>query len=207
MKLHEINFREIYGHVVEIQGLTVVKQLRQMKIDVDGLKGGLFYVYIDHEAGLTFELLAIEVKNKQGMEYKIVPSNMSYKLRAKPVLEEEIHIIQDINVNLFLDKLNYIKEKYMNVDTLEELRSFTDLDSSRHTEYPDDVMVYFLDKSKDPEACWVRVEGFEKRSLYGRLLTKPIQDNGYEVGDRVYFQTMIMEDGSISCICISVPQA
>lgn len=53
---------------------------------------------------------------------------------------------------------------------LEELRLYKELDSSRHLEYPDDIMVYFLEEGKDVEACWVRLEGIQDGKMYGSVL-------------------------------------
>lgn len=199
MKLHEYNFRDIYQHIVEIHGEKIVEILEGMNLRIDGLCGGFFYGYIDHEQGLTFEVLALEMKDHS---IRIAPANMTYKIRCHPLMELDVSVVKDINWDVFKEKVQMIHENYSSNKEYEELRAFLDIDSSRHSEYPDDVVVYFLEEGKDPEACWVRLEGFKDRALIGKLVTKPLQNFGMKIGDTVYFQTMNMEDGSISCVSV-----
>lgn len=199
MKLHELNFREINQKIVRITGEEIVKQINSMNIELDGLLGGFFYVYIDHEKGLTFELLAIETSDGQ---FRIAPKEYSYKLRCRPLFDEEIEIVSGINMDLFKEKIDIINETYKVSVDVERLRYLKDLDDSRHSEYPDDVKVFFLKEGLDVEACWVRLTGVTDRKICGKLLTKPMQNFDLELEEIIEFQTVIMEDKSISCVCV-----
>ena len=199
MKLHEINFREIDQQIVRIQGNEVLKQLHSMNLDAQGLTAGMFYCYIDHEKGLTFELLALELENGN---FLIAPKEYSYKLRCRPLLDEEIMILKDVNTEVFKEKIEAINETYKVSEDIFKTRYIKEIDDSRHSEYPDDVRVFLLKKDKDPEACWVRITGTNGRKLTGKILTKTMQDFDLELEEIIEFGTMTMEDNSISCVCI-----
>lgn len=50
--------------MVEIHGVKMVKLLEKMGLKLDHLYGALMYGYIDHNAGFTFEIMALETKSK-----------------------------------------------------------------------------------------------------------------------------------------------
>lgn len=199
MKLHEINFRDINQQIIRIQGNEILKQIHSMKLNVQGLTAGMFYCYIDHEKGLTFELLALELEDGK---YLIAPKEYSYKLRCRPLLDEEIQILNDVNREIFKEKIDGINETYQVSEDILKTRYIKEIDDSRHGEYPDDVRVFLLKKDKDPEACWVRITGISGRKLTGKILTKTMQNFDLELEEIIDFGTMSMEDGSISCVCI-----
>ena len=140
MKLHEINFREIDQQIVRIQGNEVLKQLHSMNLDAQDLTAGMFYCYIDHKKGLTFELLALELENGN---FLIAPKEYSYKLRCRPLLDEEIMILKDVNTEVFKEKIEAINETYKVSEDILKTRYIKEIDDSRHSEYPDDVRVFF----------------------------------------------------------------
>lgn len=199
MKLHEMNFRDINQQIIRIQGNEIVKQIHSMKLDTNGLIAGMFYCYIDHEKGITFELLALELVDGK---YLIAPKEYSYKLRCRPLLDEEIEILNDVNREMFKEKIDTIDEIYKVSEDILKTRYIKEIDDSRHSEYPDDVRVFLLKKDKDPEACWVRIIGTNERKLTGKILTKTMQDFDLEQGEIIEFGTMSMEDDSISCVCV-----
>lgn len=130
MKLHEINFREIDQQIVRIQGNEVLKQLHSMNLDAQGLTAGMFYCYIDHEKGLTFELLALELENGN---FLIAPKEYSYKLRCRPLLDEEIMILKDVNTEVFKEKIEAINETYKVSEDILKTRYIKEIDDSRHS--------------------------------------------------------------------------
>lgn len=138
--------------MVEIHGVKMVKLLEKMGLKLDHLYGALMYGYIDHNAGFTFEIMALETK-KQNIEYRIVPIGVSCKIPRFDVQEMNIEILDNVNVDLFQDKIDIVAKATQVSRELEELRLYKELDPSRHLEYPDDVMVYFLEEGKEPEAC------------------------------------------------------
>lgn len=201
MKVYEMSFRDMNQKMVEIHGVKIVKLLEKMGLKLDHLYGALMYGYIDHNAGFTFEIMALETK-KQNIEYRIVPIGVSCKIPRFDVQEMNIEILDNVNVDLFQDKIDIVAKTTQVSKELEELRLYKELDPSRHLEYPDDVMVYFLEEGKEPEACWIRLEGMQDGKMYGTVLTALHQDFGVKEKDTVYFGMTQMEDDKLACVWV-----
>ena len=201
MKVYEMSFRDMNQKMVEIHGVKMVKLLEKMGLKLDHLYGALMYGYIDHNAGFTFEIMALETK-KQNIEYRIVPIGVSCKIPRFDVQETNIEILDNVNVDLFQDKIDIVAKTTQVSKELEELRLYKELDPSRHLEYPDDVMVYFLEEGKEPEACWIRLEGMQDGKMYGTVLTALHQDFGVKEKDTVYFGMTQMEDDKLACVWV-----
>ena len=201
MKVYEMSFRDMNQKMVEIHGVKMVKLLEKMGLKLDHLYGALMYGYIDHNAGFTFEIMALEIK-KQNIEYRIVPIGVSCKIPRFDVQEMNIEILDNVNVDLFQDKIDIVAKTTQVSKELEELRLYKELDPSRHLEYPDDVMVYFLEEGKEPEACWIRLEGMQDGKMYGTVLTALHQDFGVKEKDTVYFGMTQMEDDKLACVWV-----
>lgn len=201
MKVYEMSFRDMNQKMVEIHGVKMVKLLEKMGLKLDHLYGALMYGYIDHNVGFTFEIMALETK-KQNIEYRIVPIGVSCKIPRFDVQEMNIEILDNVNVDLFQDKIDIVAKATQVSRELEELRLYKELDPSRHLEYPDDVMVYFLEEGKEPEACWIRLEGMQDGKMYGTVLTALHQDFGVKEKDTVYFGMTQMEDDKLACVWV-----
>ena len=201
MTVYEMSFRDMNQKMVEIHGVKMVKLLEKMGLKLDHLYGALMYGYIDHNAGFTFEIMALETK-KQNIEYRIVPIGVSCKIPRFDVQEMNIEILDNVNVDLFQDKIDIVAKATQVSKELEELRLYKELDPSRHLEYPDDVMVYFLEEGKEPEACWIRLEGMQDGKMYGTVLTALHQDFGVKEKDTVYFGMTQMEDDKLACVWV-----
>ena len=201
MKVYEMSFRDMNQKMVEIHGVKMVKLLEKMGLKLDHLYGALMYGYIDHNAGFTFEIMALETK-KQNIEYRIVPIGVSCKIPRFDVQEMNIEILDNVNVDLFQDKIDIVAKATQVSRELEELRLYKELDPSRHLEYPDDVMVYFLEEGKEPEACWIRLEGMQDGKMYGTVFTALHQDFGVKEKDTVYFGMTQMEDDKLACVWV-----
>lgn len=201
MKVYEMSFRDMNQKMVEIHGVKMVKLLEKMGLKLDHLYGALMYGYIDHNAGFTFEIMALETK-KQNIEYRIVPIGVSCKIPRFDVQEMNIEILDNVNVDLFQDKIDIVAKATQVSKELEELRLYKELDPSRHLEYPDDVMVYFLEEGKEPEACWIRLERMQDGKMYGTVLTALHQDFGVKEKDTVYFGMTQMEDDKLACVWV-----
>ena len=201
MKVYEMSFRDMNQKMVEIHGVKMVKLLEKMGLKLDHLYGALMYGYIDHNAGFTFEIMTLETK-KQNIEYRIVPIGVSCKIPRFDVQEMNIEILDNVNVDLFQDKIDIVAKATQVSKELEELRLYKELDPSRHLEYPDDVMVYFLEEGKEPEACWIRLEGMQDGKMYGTVLTALHQDFGVKEKDTVYFGMTQMEDDKLACVWV-----
>lgn len=88
---------------------------------------------------------------------------------------------------------------------IEEFRTnefFTTLDKFRSPGYPDDVLVFFFDKSTEEfEGCWVRLEDLGGEAwLYGNILNKPWKDYGVTIGDTIRFKPMYVDESTVKLI-------
>ncbi len=200
MKVYEMNFREMAGQFLEMHGPKMVKLLEKMGLKLDGLYGALLFGYIDHSRGFIFEVLALETKKHHTIEYRLVPDSISCKIARLDVQELDVEVLKNVNVDMFKNKIERVTQETRVDEVLKNLRAFQDLDPSRHSEYPDDVMVYFLEEGKDPEACWVRLEGMKDGKMFGSLLTNPKQDFGLKEKDVISFGLTKMEDNKSACV-------
>ena len=79
----------------------------------------------------------------------------------------------------FSEEIERINNDYYCSEVIEEFRTnelFTTLDKFRSPGYPDDVLVFFFDKSTEEfEGCWVRLEDLGGEAwLYGKILKEPL---------------------------------
>ncbi len=202
MKVYEMNFRDMAGQFLEIHGSKMVQLLEKMGLKLDGLYGALLFGYIDHSRGFIFEVLALETKKHHTIEYRLVPDSVSCKIARLDVQELDVDVLKNVNVDMFENKIEKLIQETEVDETMKNLRAFEALDPSRHSEYPDDVMIYFLEEGKDPEACWVRLEGMKDGKMFGTLLTCPKQDFGVKVKDTIFFGLTDMEDQKSACVWI-----
>lgn len=201
MKLCEIPFRKLYKQFILIEGKNILDTLKKVNLCPKGVIGALFFGYVDHQQGMMFELMALEMKENKRINYRIAPVNISFKVSKKDMEEWDVKQVTP-NLDLFTEKLEYIQHIYMEDPTLEDLRNFTDLDASRHSDYPDDVIVYLLKEGLDPEAVWTRMDSFKDGKIYGNILVKPLKDIGLKKHDSIAFQITEMEDKKLACVSI-----
>ena len=174
--------------------------------NIDKAKSILTYGYIDHSAGLTLELLATCMTDKNGTFQFFDVDNTTLKIRIGMVQEDDFMLYDDIGDNLksrYKDKVNMILKSYKVSKDVENSRKIETLDSLRSKEYPDDVLVIFQkDEYKEyGEVCWVRTEKIEKKENYfsGILLNEPEKDFGIHNGEKVFFYLEKQDDGSYRC--------
>ena len=148
----------------------------------------------------------VKLLEKMGLKldnlYGALMYGVSCKIPRFDVQEMDIQILDNVNVELFQDKIDMVEKATEVSKELEELRLYKELDPSRHLEYPDDIMVYFLDEGKDVEACWVRLEGIQDGKMYGTVLTALHQNFGVKEKDTIYFGMTEMEDHKLACVWV-----
>ena len=84
------------------------------------------------------------------------------------------------------------------------MREFKFLDSVRHPEYPDIVLVMLFKEGMQAEKVWVHCMAFSENELSGKLLTEPKQNFGIHPGNIIGFTPVPQKDG---IMCISVGRA
>ena len=164
--------------------------------------GTLAYGYIDHIAGLTYEILSCAFMSANGnmMPYE-GNDTVSMKCRAGSVSDCEIYVLadSDVLINRYKKKIDIINEGYRCSEEVAVTRELKALDESRSPEYPDDVIVHICHGNNNPEGCWVRIEGVSETQIVGRLLNEPNQDFNVHEGDMIGFELVRHKD-AIICV-------
>lgn len=197
MKYKDTDFRSVVGKTLVISAENfkpVIKKLPgNEKADVL-----LTYGYIDHDAGVTLEVLAAGNKVKDGYVFYDFKEDIMTKIRIKSVEDEELVEIT-LDDDRFAEKIELLK-LYDRDPEISQSREFEFLDHLRDKYCVDDVLVYLMKDDLEPEGCWVRIEGLMEHSFIGTLLNEPYQDYGHHKGERITFFVQQMEDNSIVAI-------
>ena len=204
MKYKDTDFRSIVGKTFVIDAVDfkpVIKSLPgNEKADVL-----LTYGYIDHEAGVTLEVLAAGNKTENGYVFSDPEKESMTKIRMHSIEDYELTEIE-LNNERFAEKIAIVK-MYDDNPEVAQSREFEFLDHLRDKFCIDDVLVYLYKDELELEGCWVRIEGLLERSFIGTLLNEPNQDFGYHEGDRISFIVQQMEDNSIVAVSNMNPSA
>lgn len=170
--------------------------------EASGANAVLCYGYVDHIAGLTFEVLALALC--VGGEYTVLPEQdkSSLKLRADSVHPADVVPIQnDTLLQRYSDRIQNLALYYEDKAAV-ACRAFRELDSYRHPQFPDDIRVTFMDSDHKAEQMWVRTEAFVREDdclliFGGVLLNEPTRNPTLHCGDNVIFGTTLTSSGRI----------
>lgn len=157
----------------------------------------LTYGYIDHEAGMTLEVLAAAMMYEAKFTFAETNPEISSKIRIGSIKPEECYFFDDTDGSIYhryQEKVDNLKD-YSAGEEVEETRRMEFLDPYRSPEYPDDVCVYLIKDGNKPEGCWVRIEAPAEKQIIGILLNEPDQDFGYHQGEKIAFFEQELEDG------------
>ena len=201
MKANDITFRDVYHKICFISAGKNYQRVTQQLPDHEKGNGVLAYGYVDHQAGLTYEILTCAKLTDEGLTSYSGDSTISIKYRSGSIKDCDLFIVKDCEGFEFrhLDKIAAIKSGYKYSDEVEITRGISVLDGCRNSEFPDDILVMLLHGSRRPEGCWVRCEGIKNGQLVGMLLTEPDADFGVHVGDMIPF-TVVDRNESYMCI-------
>lgn len=207
----DVDFRQVYHKLCFISKdkryYTTTEQFdRPPKAN-----GTLTYAYIDHEAGLTYEILACARRRADGSITAYDPNDkVMVKYRAGAVDECQIEVIEDPELKeKYAWKINAVNKCYKADKGVLRTRRDAALDEYRHKHYPDDVQVVLLYKDNTPEEVWVRCEGILEDSAFyiGKLLNQPFGKLPVNEGDLIPF-FIVEKDDIRKCFCLlSVPDA
>lgn len=191
MKYREDGFRSFNNVFVTV---PVTDKLRKL---IQTFPGGaeadyiLAYGYIDHEAGMTLEVLAAAQKAGKGFRFWDSNDEGTVKIRIGSITDLECYYLDDDDGKLY----GWYKEKVDNLsvydvdDDVKVSRGMEFLDAFREPDFPDDVLVHLFKEGYHAEGCWVRVEALdeENHQFLGTLLNEPEQELGCHEGDRIAF--------------------
>lgn len=205
MKYSGKNFRDFYKQIVAIE---MSEDIRKVIADFPGAKSAncvYAYGYIDHDAGFMFEVLASGKQSEKSGLYNPREGNNDISVKLKADMVEGLEIVffseRTSYRKKFVEKIEMI-EGFDVSDEINETRSFSFLDDSRDEYLIDDVMVYLVKEGRQPEKCWVRIEGLdaENHVIIGRLMNEPVQNFGYHAGEIIAFFMQETKDKQIICV-------
>ena len=186
MTYNEEGFRAVYD---EFCLFDMTDTLRRALNDFPGVKEAdsvLTYGYIDHEAGVTMEILCACIKGED--DIKLAKGNDEVRSFVRIGAIEDVEFMHiDKRISKRFEKKLKTLSHY--ADDEFGLRAFTELDHLRHKTSVDDILVILRKKDhKEGEGVWVRVEGMTEMFYFGKLLNQPFDDYGYKEGDMVCFR-------------------
>lgn len=199
MYYKDTGFRALYKHFIAFPLKDNIKQCIENYPNAEKANCVLTYGYIDHDAGLTMEVLAAGFKDGDAFKFFDTSVETRAFIRVGAVIDDEFFFFDDADGGLskkYAEKLDVLKH-YEVSEEIEETRKMGFLDKSRHDFYPDDVMVYLTREGLNPEGCWVRIIGIGNHFIMGTLLNEPDQDFGYHEGEKVAFFVKKQEDESV----------
>ena len=202
MKLTETGFRALYHHFCVF---PLNARIKVASADFEGINEAdsvLLYGYIDREAGLTLEIIALACR-KNGKYRFFDPNNeISAFVRAEVLKDEEFEIQDDVNGELsdrFSEKISMLSS-YNASEEVEAVREMDFLDASRDEQFIDDVIVYLVKDGCRPEGCWARICGLSENKIFGVLLNEPYQNFGLHAGDKIPFGVEKQDGGTVICV-------
>ena len=205
-----MNVKELHTHLgnewVKIIGIS-----DELKRVLTGFEGdNLFgYVYIDHTAGITLDVIKLFDLENDNIVYKESPSDKETRIisRLEGIIKsKEIHILSDEQIDEFeLNTPDYLSV-YDRPD-LAEFRAESAFHEFRGDGYPDDVQVLILPTGNfKPELIWGRVENYEDSVLTCNLLNQPHQKLGLKINDTIQVVLQNFEDENYLVCVVESPQ-
>ena len=200
MRSKNIDFRKISDNFWLVSMNDKLRKIVEEYPGVDLANFILCYGYVDHEAGLSLEVLALSSKDAEEVHIFEPRTDISTKIRIGAIKDENMCFLEDRNGELRkrFAFLIGILDDYAVEEDIQESRKMKVLDAFRSPEYPDDVLVYLLKERKKPEACWVRIEGLMENQIIGTLLNEPEQNFSYHIGEKIAFFIHEDENGDIA---------
>lgn len=203
MKYTETNFRAIYNKLCIF---PIDNKVKNSLKEFEGYEKAnilLGYGYIDHEAGLTIEVLCLGIENNDERRMFKGNDEITIKLRIGSLENLDFDIIDDNTLLIeFEDKIEMIKDCYSVSEGIEESRKMEFLDLRRHPYYPDDVLVFIFKEGLEPEGIWAKICDLDEEfNIIGKILNEPNQNFGYHVGDKISFFVEKNEKGEIGLLC------
>lgn len=161
----------------------------------------LTYGYIDHDAGVSLEVLAC-VQEKDP-KIKLCDGNdaISVKIRIGQVMDDEFYVLdEDDDLNdRFQTKIDALKQ-YEATDAIKKARTFPFVRPYQNIEYPDDIQILLYRQNLEPEAVWVRMEDVTDDHIEAKLLNDPYDPNfGVHAGDWLKVYVKQLQDQPMYC--------
>lgn len=203
MKIEEYSFRQLHHNYVLIKDVGDRFHMYNTEFQcIEGDNSLLTYGYIDHSAGLTFEILCFAKKSENGgIELRPGNDNTSFKIRYDGMLGEIEVIPYDIRLMEFQAKVDMIDKGYRGSYELELIRKHTPIDADRDKQFPDDVCAYLIKSGVRSEKIWVRTQTIMDGKVAGVLMNEPHSAAfGLKRGDVVKLVSVPVQGGMVTVI-------
>ena len=203
MNYKETGFRAFYHHFCVLPLTKNTKASLREFPGAENANGVLTYGYYDRQAGLTLEVLAAAYVKEGNARFENTVKDIRSFIRIGAVAEDEFLFIGDEDGALarrYTEKIE-ILHHYDADEEVEKTRDMSFLDSCRHEECIDDVLVYLVREGLKPEGCWTRIIGLGDHFIMGTLLNEPDQNFGYHEGEKIAF--FVQENDKKEIICYS----
>lgn len=204
MLISELNFRDVYHKIFVICDVDLL-QLSDVFACDENTNGVMVYGYVDHEAGLTFEVLScVRISDDNSVYIYGGNEEVTFKFRNGSVKDKNSIFLSDTKSyeKRFVGKINTINIGYSCSQQIDDTRMLKILDDSRNQDYPDDVLVVLFKEDLQPEGCWVRCSGVGDNCILGILLNEPNQDFSVHLNSQIEFKVMKNDDNSFMCISV-----
>lgn len=165
----------------------------------------LIYGYIDHTAGLSFELMCAACVFEDGsVAFEPASKDTTFKFRYGSFQGDVEQFTDKALLAPYIDKAKTINAGYKYKDSIMQIRDIVKLDPSRAPGYPDDILVFFYKDGYRGEGIWCRVEDLdmERRKIQMRMLNQPNAPFGKNLGDIIDVSLMRMDDGELKAVAV-----
>ena len=196
-KLFNIDSIDLKNFEEEFENISVEREVNAM----------LLFPYLDYTRGFSFLLVTTGLIEDDKVTLYERPNFDTFQIVRKDNLKnKEFFYLKDLLINDDFDLEYYMSyainqtEDYRKDQEVEILRAFSEIDSCRNEDFPDDFLTYFFKEGLNPEGMWVRGIELKKDHILAELLNRPSQDFGINAGDII--KVIVYEDelGEISCI-------
>ena len=204
----ETNFRDLYHQFLLVKDIDIKTRLVIEKAGFhirDDDNAMLLFGYIDHEVGISFELLcAACVYEDDEVSFEPTNKNVSFKFRYGSFQGDMIAFKNHEQLLPYQERVQRIIDGYSVSETVMEIRNIEELDPSRAPGYPDDIVVFFIIDGYQNEGIWCRVEDidYERNLIKMRMLNEPNAPFGKHIRDIVDVTLIRMDDGELKAMAV-----
>ena len=193
-KIEDYGFRQLAGNYVLLTNMPM-ERFRLYNSEFQCIEGDnalLTYGYIDHEAGLTFEVLCFaKVHPNKKLEFRPGNEKTTFKIRYDGMVGDIAILPYDISMAEYLGKVKMVSEGYNHSEAVSEIRKYEAIDTDRHPQFPDDVCALLFKEGVQMERIWVRTNQIINGKVAGTLLNQPNSPKfGLNRGDVVTLVTV-----------------
>lgn len=175
-KIEDYSFRQLAGNYVLLTNMPM-ERFRLYNSEFQCLEGDnalLTYGYIDHEAGLTFEVLCFaKVHPNKKLEFRPGNEKTTFKIRYDGMVGDVDILPYDISMTEYSEKVKMVSEGYNHSEAVSEIRKYEAIDADRHPQFPDDVGALLFKEGVQMEKVWVRTNQIINGKVAGTLLNQP----------------------------------